>query len=30
MRNEQAHERKDLHTTMKNIGSSLVSEQFPK
>ena len=30
MRNEQAHERKDLHTTMKNIGSSLVSEHFPE
>ncbi|MBU2703506.1 multimeric flavodoxin WrbA [Sporomusaceae bacterium BoRhaA] len=28
MRNESAHERKDLHTAMKNIGSSLVSEQF--
>lgn len=30
MRNEPAHERKDLHTSMKNIGSSLVSEQFPE
>jgi multimeric flavodoxin WrbA len=28
MRNEPAHERKDLHTAMKDIGSSLVSEQF--
>ena len=26
MRNEPAHERKDLHTVMKDIGSSLVSE----
>jgi multimeric flavodoxin WrbA len=26
MRNEPAHERKDLHTAMKDIGSSLVSE----
>jgi len=26
MRNEPAHERKDLYTVMKNIGSSLVSE----
>lgn len=26
MRNEPAHERKDLNTAMKNIGSSLVSE----
>jgi multimeric flavodoxin WrbA len=30
MRNEPAHERKDLHTAMKNVGSSLVSEQFPE
>jgi multimeric flavodoxin WrbA len=30
MRNEPAHERKDMHTAMKDIGSSLVSEQFPK
>lgn len=28
MRNGPAHERKDLHTAMKDIGSSLVSEQF--
>jgi multimeric flavodoxin WrbA len=28
MRNEPAHERKDLHTALKDIGSSLVSEQF--
>jgi multimeric flavodoxin WrbA len=27
MRNEPAHERKDLHTVMKDIGSSLVSER---
>ncbi|MGB8219046.1 MAG: flavodoxin family protein [Methanoregula sp.] len=27
MRNEPAHERKDLNTVMKNIGSSLVSER---
>jgi len=27
MRNGSAHERKDLHTVMKDIGSSLVSEQ---
>jgi multimeric flavodoxin WrbA len=26
MRNESAHEKKDLHTVMKNIGSSLVSK----
>ncbi|SPF56162.1 NADPH-dependent FMN reductase (fragment) [Candidatus Desulfosporosinus infrequens] len=26
IRNEPAHERKDLHTAMKDIGSSLVSE----
>jgi multimeric flavodoxin WrbA len=26
MRNESAHERNDLHTAMKDIGSSLVSE----
>ena len=30
MRNEPAHERKDLHTAMKDVGSSLVSEQFPE
>ncbi|WP_371361986.1 hypothetical protein SRRS_32550 [Sporomusa rhizae] len=30
MRNEPAQERKDLHTVMKDIGSSLVSEQFPE
>jgi multimeric flavodoxin WrbA len=30
MRNEPAHERKDLHTVMKDIGSSLVSERFPE
>ncbi|AIF50241.1 flavodoxin family protein [Pelosinus sp. UFO1] len=30
MRNEAAHERKDLHTVMKDIGSSLVSERFPE
>ena len=29
MRNEPAHERKDLHAVMKDIGSSLVSESFP-
>jgi multimeric flavodoxin WrbA len=28
-RNVPAHERKDLHTVMKDIGSSLVLEQFP-
>jgi multimeric flavodoxin WrbA len=28
MRNEPAHERKDLYTVMKNIGSSLVSERI--
>ena len=28
MRNGPAHERKDLHTVMKDIGSSLVSERF--
>ena len=28
MRNEPAHERKDLHTVMKDIGSSLVSERI--
>lgn len=28
MRNEPAHERKDLHAAMKDIGSSLVSERF--
>jgi multimeric flavodoxin WrbA len=30
MRNEPAHERKDLDTAMKDIGSSLVAEQFPE
>jgi len=30
MRNEPAHERKDLHTVMRDIGSSLVSERFPE
>ncbi len=30
MRNEPAHERKDLPTVMKDIGSSLVAEQFPE
>jgi multimeric flavodoxin WrbA len=30
MRNEPAHARKDLHTIMKDIGSSLVSEPFPQ
>lgn len=30
MRNEPAHERKDLHTVMKDIGSSLVSERLPE
>ena len=30
MRNEPAHERRDLHTAMRDIGSSLVSEQFRK
>ena len=29
MRNGPAHERIDLHTAMKDIGSLLVSEQFP-
>jgi multimeric flavodoxin WrbA len=29
MRNEAAHARKDLHTVMKDIGSSLVSERCP-
>jgi hypothetical protein len=29
-RNEPAHERKNLHTAMKNIGSSLVSEEIPE
>jgi len=29
-RNGPAHERKDLHTVMKDIGSSLVSERFPE
>ncbi|MBN7772282.1 flavodoxin family protein [Clostridium aminobutyricum] len=28
MRNEPAHEREDLHTVMKDIGSALVSEPF--
>ncbi|WP_371373847.1 flavodoxin family protein [Sporomusa aerivorans] len=28
MRNEPAHERKHLHTVMKDIGSSLVTERF--
>jgi len=28
MRNQPAHERKELHTVMKDIGSSLVSEPF--
>ena len=28
MRNEPAHERKDLNTVMKNMGSSLVSERI--
>ncbi len=30
MRNEPAHERKDLPPVMKEIGSSLVAEQFPE
>ena len=30
MRNEPAYERKDLHTALKDIGSSLVLERFPK
>jgi multimeric flavodoxin WrbA len=30
MRNGPAHERKDLHTVMKDIGSSLVSEGSPE
>ena len=30
MRNEPAHKRQDLPMAMKNIGSSLVLEQFPK
>jgi multimeric flavodoxin WrbA len=30
MRNEPAHESKDLHTVLKDIGSSLVSERFPE
>jgi multimeric flavodoxin WrbA len=30
MRNEPAHERKDLDTVMKNIGSTLVPEQCPE
>lgn len=29
-RNGPAHERKNLHTVMKDIGSSLVSERFPE
>jgi len=28
MRNEPAHERKELHTSMRDVGSSLVSQQF--
>jgi len=30
MQNGPAHEIKDLHTVLKNIGSSLVSERFPE
>ena len=30
MRTEPAQERKDLHTVMKDIGSSLVAERFPE
>jgi hypothetical protein len=30
MRNEPAHEKKDLQTSMKDIGSALVSEHFPE
>ncbi|VBB07129.1 nadph-dependent fmn reductase [Lucifera butyrica] len=30
MRNGPAHERKDLHTVMKEIGSALVLERFPE
>jgi multimeric flavodoxin WrbA len=30
MRNGPAHEREDLHTFLKDIGSSLVSERFPE
>lgn len=30
MRNEPAQERKDLHTAMQALGSSLVSERFPE
>ena len=30
MRNGPAHERKDLHAFMKDIGSALVSERFPE
>lgn len=30
MRNEPAHEREDLHTVLKDIGSSLVSERIPE
>ncbi|MCO5382341.1 MAG: hypothetical protein NHB15_09850 [Methanosarcina barkeri] len=30
MRDEPAHERKDLHTLLKDVGSSLVSERFPE
>ena len=30
MRNGPAHERKDLHTVLKDIGSSLVAERFPE
>lgn len=29
-RSESAHERKDLHTVMQDIGASLVSERFPE
>ncbi len=30
MRNGPAHEREDLHTLLKDIGSSLVAERFPE
>lgn len=30
MRNEPAHEKNDLHTVMKDIGSALVSKRFPE
>jgi multimeric flavodoxin WrbA len=30
MRNGPAHEREDLHTVLKDIGSSLLSERFPE